>query len=207
MPICATGRRWGRERMTTWLTTLEEESCGTENKGTAVNKYTCGGGELSFLASLGCLHIWREHNLFFFNMFVFQVSDNLNILFSSDKSFIGKKRRLSIIKQIEFQCEGNTWQSRQNILSTRDLNVNCGSFHSISKTVLPYILSQSLFYLPFHVYVHFTVQSYHLSNTGVTDTLHNFPTILHRSDKHQIDLTISNTESSRRRLWNVLWTA
>ena len=50
MPMCATGRRWGRERMTTWLTTLEEESCGTENKGTAVNKYTCGGG-----AQFSCL--------------------------------------------------------------------------------------------------------------------------------------------------------
>ena len=28
--------------MTRWLTTGEEESWGTENKGTAVNKYTCG---------------------------------------------------------------------------------------------------------------------------------------------------------------------
>ena len=41
MPICATGRRWGRERMTRWLTTGEEESWGTENNGTAVNRYTC----------------------------------------------------------------------------------------------------------------------------------------------------------------------
>ena len=49
MPICATGRRWGRERMTTWLTTGEEESWGTENNGTAVNKYTCGGGGSVFL--------------------------------------------------------------------------------------------------------------------------------------------------------------
>ena len=31
--------------------------------------------------------------------------------------------------------------------------------------------------------------------------------LIHNSDKHQRDLTISNTESSRRRLWNVLWTA
>ena len=73
MPICATGRRWGRERMTTWLTTGEEESWGTENNGTAVNKYTCGGAaQFSWavfcFASLGCLHIWQEYNLFLFSI-------------------------------------------------------------------------------------------------------------------------------------------
>ena len=99
IPICATGRRWGRERMTTWLTTLEEESWGTENKGTAVNKYTCGGG-LSFLGQFFFVLPLLDASITssFFNMFVFQVSDNLNILFSSEKSFIGKKPQLSIIK-------------------------------------------------------------------------------------------------------------
>ena len=84
--------------MTTWLTTLEEESCGTENKGTAVNKYTCGGGGSVFLPLLDASIFGGSITSSFFNMFVFQVSDNLNILFSSDKGFIGKKRRLSIIK-------------------------------------------------------------------------------------------------------------
>ena len=73
IPICATGRRWGRERMTTWLTTGEEERWGTENNGTAVNKYTCGGAaQFSWavfcFASLGCLHIWQEYNLFLFSI-------------------------------------------------------------------------------------------------------------------------------------------
>ena len=66
MPICATGRRWGRERMTTWLTTLEEESCGTENKGTAVNKYTCGGGGSVFLPLLDASIFGGSIYLFFF---------------------------------------------------------------------------------------------------------------------------------------------
>ena len=56
-----------------------------------------GGGSV-FLPLLDASIFGGSITSSFFNMFVFQVSDNLNILFSSDKSFIGKKRRLSIIK-------------------------------------------------------------------------------------------------------------
>ena len=76
--MCATGRRWGRERMTTWLTTGEEESWGTENKGTAVNKYTCEGeGRLGFFGHFFDLPL-LDASIFggsitssFFNKFVF----------------------------------------------------------------------------------------------------------------------------------------
>ena len=97
MPICATGRRWGRERMTTWLTTLEEESCGTENKGTAVNKYTCGRGAAHFLWSVffTVLPLWDAS---IFQQFYFSsLWKSEYFLFSSEKSFIGKKPQLSII--------------------------------------------------------------------------------------------------------------
>ena len=59
---------------------------------------TPAGGGSVFLPLLDASIFGGSITSSFFNMFVFQVSDNLNILFSSDKSFIGKKRRLSIIK-------------------------------------------------------------------------------------------------------------
>ena len=145
--------------MTTWLTTGEEESCGTENKGTAVNKYTCGRGAAHFLWSvflLFCLYGMPPY----FNSFIFQFCGNLNIFYSVLKRALLVKSPSSA--SLHRQNFNVTWQGPQNLYSIRDLNVNCGSFHSISKTVLPYILSQSLFYLPYHVYVHFKVQSYYL---------------------------------------------
>ena len=97
MPICATGRRWGRERMTRWLTIGEEESWGTENKGTAVNKYTCGGGGSFFVVSFFCvLPLW-DASIFQYGYFS-SLWKSEYFLFSSDKSFIGKKPQLSIIR-------------------------------------------------------------------------------------------------------------
>ena len=110
--------------MTTWLTTGEEESCGTENKGTAVNKYTCGRGAAHFLWSvflLFCLYGMPPY----FNRFISKVCGNLNIIYSVLKRALLVKSPSSA--SLHRQNFNVTWQGPQNLYSIRDLNVNCGS--------------------------------------------------------------------------------
>ena len=108
--------------MTTWLTTGEAESCGTENKGTAVNKYTCGG-RLIFCGQFFrfCLFGMPPY----FNRFISKVCGNLNIIYSVLKRALLVKSPSSA--SLHRQNFNVTWQGPQNLYSIRDLNVNCGS--------------------------------------------------------------------------------
>ena len=82
--------------MTRWLTTGEEESCGTENNDTAVNKYSCGGRLIFRGQFFSVLPLW-DASIFQYGYFS-SLWKSEYFLFSSDKSFIGKKPQLSIIR-------------------------------------------------------------------------------------------------------------